>query len=319
MTSTAPTSKNASPPDEILAALDTLTFGAGKRQRPHAHGAPAFRTILACTDGSAPADVAVAWAEHLAKLHGSRVLVASVFAPPHLDPGIATGYPFFPGYTASFDGLEKSLREAADDATAKLRDAGVDAESLVAIGSVAEELKALADGHHADLVIVGSRHRGALQATLFGSTADALLDRVQASVLVAREPPPVKKILAATDGSHASYRAVAFSLGLASATGAELVVQHVLEYPEEAQDLPTGGLLRDVIARMELARPPHVSYQLAAGRPAEVIVESAREQQAGLVAVGSRGLGRLKGWLLGGVSRRVAARAPTNVLVVKDP
>lgn len=305
--------------DQVGAAIDRLTFGAGRSDTPARRpGTPAFHVIQACVDGSKESERALDWARDLAKAHRARVVVASVFSPPRADAVLAGTYGLYPGLSEAHGEVQDRLREAADGGAALLREGGVDAESVVTMGSPAHELAEVARTHHADLVVLGARGHGPV-GRLLGSTADALLDRVHASVLLARGPPRPPRILAAVDGSAASRRAVAFALRQAEATGAEVLVQHVLEYPGDAKDAPTGGFLRDVIGRMRLDPPPRVAYQLDAGRPAERILARSRERDAGLVVVGSRGLGRVKGRLLGSVSRRVAGASAASVLVVKDP
>jgi nucleotide-binding universal stress UspA family protein len=62
-----------------------------------------------------------------------------------------------------------------------------------------------------------------------------------------------------------------------------------------------------------------VATRMHAGAPGETIVEMARACRADLVAVGSRGLGPYKGFLLGSVSDHVANHARCSVLLVKTP
>lgn len=51
--------------------------------------------------------------------------------------------------------------------------------------------------------------------------------------------------------------------------------------------------------------------------PADAVVAIAREEGADILVIGSRGLGRIKGMLLGSVSQKVVHDAPCAVLVVK--
>ena len=53
--------------------------------------------------------------------------------------------------------------------------------------------------------------------------------------------------------------------------------------------------------------------------PATAIIDVARREGADLVVVGSRGLGRMRRFVRGSVSARVATHAPTSVLIVHDP
>ncbi|MFT5201136.1 MAG: nucleotide-binding universal stress UspA family protein [Candidatus Aldehydirespiratoraceae bacterium] len=57
---------------------------------------------------------------------------------------------------------------------------------------------------------------------------------------------------------------------------------------------------------------------LVEGDPATAILSVAEDNDADIVVVGSRGLGRAAGFLRGSVSTRVASHAATNVLIVHD-
>jgi nucleotide-binding universal stress UspA family protein len=60
-----------------------------------------------------------------------------------------------------------------------------------------------------------------------------------------------------------------------------------------------------------------VQTLLAKGRPAKIILYTARVENADLIAIGSRGLRGMKGVLLGSVSSAVVERSRVPVLVVK--
>ena len=62
---------------------------------------------------------------------------------------------------------------------------------------------------------------------------------------------------------------------------------------------------------------PHT--MLREGHAAHEIVETAGEISADLIAVGSRGLGGVKRFLLGSVSQKVMAYAPCSVLIARQP
>ena len=56
---------------------------------------------------------------------------------------------------------------------------------------------------------------------------------------------------------------------------------------------------------------------LAKGHPAKIILYTAKAEKVDLVVVGSRGLGGMKGVLLGSVSSAVVQNAKVPVLVSK--
>ena len=60
-----------------------------------------------------------------------------------------------------------------------------------------------------------------------------------------------------------------------------------------------------------------VSTKIAEGRPAERIVEAAKEGKFDIIIMGSRGMGGAREFFLGSVSHRVAIEAPCPVLIVK--
>ncbi|MBO6757738.1 MAG: universal stress protein [Roseibium sp.] len=60
-----------------------------------------------------------------------------------------------------------------------------------------------------------------------------------------------------------------------------------------------------------------VQVSVRQGDYAETILETAEETGADLIVLGSRGLGGLKGLLLGSVSNKVAQHAPCSVLTVR--
>jgi len=85
-------------------------------------------------------------------------------------------------------------------------------------------------------------------------------------------------------------------------------------------------LLHDVLAAVRSAvddeleqagvEPPHVTEEVVAGiRPSQLLIE--RSHEAGLLVVGSRGLGGFRGLLLGSVSQQCVHHAACPVVVVR--
>jgi nucleotide-binding universal stress UspA family protein len=57
--------------------------------------------------------------------------------------------------------------------------------------------------------------------------------------------------------------------------------------------------------------------ELIEGNPAEAIIKVADAQKSDLIIMGSRGLGRLTGLMLGSTSQKVVSHAPCPVLIVR--
>jgi len=148
----------------------------------------------------------------------------------------------------------------------------------------------------------------------------------------------MQRILAAVDGSASSLKAVDLAADLAEKYNAELVLvtverEYVPEITEELRayaraehitDLasdPGFSAAENVLAGARLKAQakagPRVSTEVGSGDPAEAIIDLARNRNADLIVIGSRGHGRLAGLLLGSVAQKVVAHALCPVLVVR--
>lgn len=138
------------------------------------------------------------------------------------------------------------------------------------------------------------------------------------------------KILLATDGSEEAELAARTAADLAAKTGSELHVVHVLVLPPETLHDPFGtdarqefekrgrGRLDELVGRLEASGEEVAGAHFRVGSPAAEIVAQAEELGAGMVVLGSRGLGAMRRALMGGVSDSVVRHAPCPVLVVRS-
>jgi nucleotide-binding universal stress UspA family protein len=148
----------------------------------------------------------------------------------------------------------------------------------------------------------------------------------------------MERILAAVDGSAPSLKAVALAADLASKYGAELMLATVSQELSAAliAELETYVRQESIEPRIAELASAHaenllagarleaqakgatrISTRSSAGDPAEEIIALATEWRADLIVLGSRGLGRLAGLLLGSVAQKVLARASCPVLIVR--
>lgn len=133
-------------------------------------------------------------------------------------------------------------------------------------------------------------------------------------------------VLVGVDGSDESIQACRLANRLRSPTG-HMVALAVAETPyavhagfaapEWAWRL--RGQAEDTRERVlrEFQEDPRVQARIASGRAADVLLARIRESGSDLVAVGSRGLGRVAGIVLGGVATRIVHDSPCSVLVVR--
>jgi nucleotide-binding universal stress UspA family protein len=145
------------------------------------------------------------------------------------------------------------------------------------------------------------------------------------------------KVLLATDGSREAELAAAAAAELAGRTGSELHVVHVGHMPPAFYESPGAITLDpDLQGRMQERAEEEIRTRLEPevrriretggkvagahvrlGRPDAEIVGLAEELRAGLIVLGSRGLGPLRSALMGSVSHSVVRHAHCPVLVVR--
>ena len=140
----------------------------------------------------------------------------------------------------------------------------------------------------------------------------------------------MERILVATDDSKTARLAVDAGVELAANEEAEVVFAHVvsvLEFAPESNGLDTPparvpradddfALSASVASAAEHGVP--AKAELLIGYPCTQILRLARDIDADLIVVGSRGLGPVKGALLGSTSRGVVAKADRRVMVVRE-
>jgi len=145
-----------------------------------------------------------------------------------------------------------------------------------------------------------------------------------------------KNILVALDGSAASTSALEKATELAKKFGAGLHLLHVVramqvplnpglmgEYEKlqrQRHDLLNSAgeqLLNQAKRAAESKGIDSVQSDIGSGDPATAIVDYAVRHKIDLIVIGSRGLGRAEGMLMGSVSRKVSNTTKANCLIIK--
>src|SRR5215208_5054495 len=126
------------------------------------------------------------------------------------------------------------------------------------------------------------------------------------------------KILLATDGSKEAELAFASAADLSEKTGSELHVVYVGHMPLVSYESPGATTLDEQVQRVGKTGSEVAEIHARLGRPDAEIVGLADELGAGLIVLGSRGLGSLRRVLMGSVSDSVVRHAHCPVLIVRE-
>jgi nucleotide-binding universal stress UspA family protein len=151
----------------------------------------------------------------------------------------------------------------------------------------------------------------------------------------------IKCILVATDASAASNRALKMAAQLSEQYEAELLIVNVIrdmQLPFEIQEIPeleftefeafndareevlrkiAETVLKVAKQKAEKTGASKVKTAIGTGDPASSILGFAKRRKVDMIVVGTRGLGKLKGKILGSVSRKIADSAETSCLIVR--
>jgi nucleotide-binding universal stress UspA family protein len=149
----------------------------------------------------------------------------------------------------------------------------------------------------------------------------------------------IQTILVPTDGSEHADKAVAFAADFAQKYDADIILLYVMSdlgtehIPDELRGLArlahvtiterdirqaaANELLRHAEARAREHGAARVQFIIEQGDPTKRILDRAKVRKADLIVMGSRGLGNLKGLLLGSVSHKVSQLAKCTCITVK--
>jgi nucleotide-binding universal stress UspA family protein len=292
----------------------------------------AVRVIVMATDFSENADVALAWAEQVARQHeATLVLVHAVASEPFAAPESVS---WRQRHAADIRARAKSRLHCQAEA---VRRRGLAVDCVLGLGSAADVVIETADGRGADIVVAGTRGRTGLKRLLLGSTAAHLIRNARCPVLIvhpsdAGTPRPARRVLVPTDFSEDAVlaaNAAARILGVEGADG-QLTLLHSYHVEPEATYLP-ASILMDAIAAADATVKRIIEERAAAlrqsgirvdtvvweGEPPSTIVHHAKSLAVDLIAMATHGLSGVDRLFLGSTAEQVVASAPCPVLTVR--
>jgi nucleotide-binding universal stress UspA family protein len=318
-----------------------MTAVQPRRRRSAAKGT--FRSIVVPLDGSRLAEHALPLAGTIARAAHARVRLVLIHELPPSPADQASARLYLAVETATRRSQRDYLRRAA----ARLRRAfEVPVSTVTRDGPIAEVLTTWIDECGADLVVMTTHGRGAIGRAFLGSIADRVLRTVNAPVLLLRPGSDVpapdlsqrwtpREILLPLDGSSLAEAALPPAVELARLLGTPIALLEVVQPLSVATDPPlpfppiydeqtTDALRRqaqdylDSVAQQLRGRGIEAHPAATVGwSVAGTLLDLARPERTGLVAMATHGHGGLKRALTGSVTDKLVRGADVPVLVVR--
>lgn len=283
--------------------------------------------VVAGVDGSSYAFGAVDWAADWAAMHRMPLGLLAAYRRPVTprSPRVAEELERVGVSHAESDLSEACTRVATAHPGLRVETQLVHLEAAAALTEASE---------HAALLVIGNRGLGALKSVLLGGVASEVV--TYASCPVVTVPHGIERLgdrdlVVGMDGSDESVTAAEFAVEHAARSGAEVHAVWAwdldLRHPAATTGVPAlpdltgfGDDLRDTLeSRLAPIRQRFpdvvVTARVVRGHAASVLIAAARD--AGLLVVGSRGLGGFKRLLLGSTSQAVVRAAECAVAVVR--
>ncbi|HEY1471012.1 MAG TPA: universal stress protein [Candidatus Acidoferrum sp.] len=298
---------------------DSVT-GRSDQNRP---GGP-FRRILAATDFSQTAGLALGYAHALAMQFQAKLYLVHVvpkemyFAPPE----------------SSSDTIAKAKQYAQQELQKLAYAAGlsdVAHQEILGEGSVWPALQNIIETEQIEVVVVGTHGRTSNKKYALGSVAEEIFRMADCAVLTVGRQAKVAKgataefreLLYATNFKPHAERASSAAYFLEREHAAHLSVLHVVEDANEGS--PVGNtILRDfLLKRMRKTMPAaclnrcEPDFLIRFGEPGQEILQTATECGANLIVLGLRNAKKSAGYLPSAVAYRIACQAPCPVLTLR--
>jgi hypothetical protein len=264
--------------------------------------------LLVATDGSEFSEGAIKEAINLAKKCSSKLIAVSV---------VKTNPEFEALVPQVVEKDEREAREHLESIKSRASKEGLDCEILVHRSE--EPFQNIVDDaakNQVDMIIIGTHGRTGLKRLMMGSVTAKVIGHAPCKVLVVPKDARItlEKILIATDGSIYSEIASREAISIAKRCGSSLIALSVAKRDE---NLPVAKESIDVVRQTAEKEGIKVEALTLKGPPFEVIVNTARQKNAGLIIVGSHGKTGLERLLMGSETERVIGHAESAVLVVR--
>lgn len=297
-----------------------------------------YKRILVAMDFSPDAKAALQQAVWLARESRARIVVAHTVPDLRRVASFTPMAPEADVWQGQSIELQREIRESSDSTLRQLivdlNATDLDLTTETFLGEPFVEITRAVQQQRYDLVLAGTRGLAAWEQFLVGSTAKRLIRKCPSSVWIvkAQHVGPPKAVLATTDFSEVSRRAVLEGVWVANHASAEFHLLHVVDSMDVPEDviskIPKGSTLRNEInaeAQHRLDKfvdslntePTKVHKHLSWGTPWKEIGRLAQHLNIDLLVMGTVGRTGLQGILLGNTAEKVLGVCDCSILTVK--
>lgn len=301
-----------------------------------------FQRIVVAMDFSPPAEAAFQQALWLARKTGASITLTHTLQVRHSSPTdtASKSDPLLGLWRNEGESLVDFEMELMHQANAKLKRlaekiaGSMEIQTKVYIGEPYAEVTHAVQREAYDLVLAGTRGLAPWEQFLVGSTAKRLIRKCPSSVWIvkAEHIGLPKVVLAATDFSENSRKAVFQGLLVARHANAEFHLLHVVDSNDVPQDLISrirkGNSLQQEINQEASKRMDEfidsleadrasMQVHLSWGTPWQEIRRAAKLQSADLAVIGTVGRSGIQGLLLGNTADKVLDTCDCSILTVK--
>ncbi len=290
------------------------------------------KRILFATDFSVPAQRAYFYALKLASVFNARLIILTVLKTV---PWVRHSQHLHSRQTGALLELGK-LARLAEEADRSLT-------PMLVFGSPSACISEIADEVGAALIVMGTHGRSGWNRLELGSTAQAVLREASCPVLTVRASETngtsgphttirLKSVLVPFDFSKPSQDAFTYAMRIAKHLDLSVRLLHIRELDVPGPVRATSRPAREEMASQKRLRKRlqrrvlRLRYQkiqaesvIKVGTPREVILEEAKDANAHMIVMGTRGRRGVKRLVLGSVAKHVVSNAGCPVLTVKTP
>ncbi len=301
-------------------------------------GTASYKNTLVATDFSPHAEAAVKQAIWLARQNGAKITL--IHTLPDMRQAVSSA-----SYQARVNLLyadgsvfQQEIRHTSETRMRQLIETlnggDLDIQFETLLGVPYSQITHAVQKSEFDLVLAGTRGLATWQQFFIGSTASRLIRSCPSSVWIAKSEHvgPPRSVLAATDFSDVSRRAVIEGLSIARLASAEFHLLHIIDSADVPDDLisqtPEGHSLRHEInesAKQHLDQfveslginHGEVHKHLSFGTPWQEVSRLSKHLSIDLIAIGTIGRGGVPGIFLGNTAEKVLTSCDCSILTVK--